>query len=153
MTESGVPRVLWEPGESMLESANIVEFARWAERTKGVRAFGERAGAEGTLDYDALWRWSTTDIEDFWAAIWEYYGVESETPYEQVLTERVMPGAEWFPGATLNYARQVFEGRDPDTVAIRHATELRPVGEWTWGELRRRTAAIAAGLRDRKSVV
>lgn len=149
MTESGVPRVLWEPGESMLESANIVEFARWAERAKGVRAFGEQADAEGAFDYEALWRWSTTDIEDFWAAIWEYYGVESDTPYAHVLTERVMPGAEWFPGATLNYARQVFEDRDPGTVAIRHATELRPLGEWTWGELRRRTAAIAAGLREK----
>ncbi|KOX23881.1 acetoacetate--CoA ligase [Nocardiopsis sp. NRRL B-16309] len=150
MTESSVPRVLWEPGEATIESSNIVAFARWAADRRGVRAFGRPGAtpeAAGAFDYEALWRWSTTDIEDFWASVWEYFGVRADTPYEEVLPERVMPGARWFPGATLNYARHVFEGRDDDTVAIRHASELRPLGEWTWGELRRRTAAIAAGLR------
>jgi acetoacetyl-CoA synthetase len=59
-----------------------------------------------------------------------------------------MPGAEWFPGARLNYAQHVFRGKDADEVAIRHASELRDLGEWTWGELRARTARIAAGLRE-----
>src|SRR5436309_3392886 len=60
-----------------------------------------------------------------------------------------MPGAEWFPGAELNYAQHIFRGKDGDAVALRHASELRPeLGEWTWSELRRRTAAIAAGLRS-----
>ncbi|WP_116244504.1 acetoacetate--CoA ligase [Nocardiopsis sp. FIRDI 009] len=149
MTESSVPRVLWEPDEATADSSNIVAFARWAAEHKGVRAFGEGATTLESFDYDALWRWSVTDVEGFWQAIWEYYGVRSETPYESVLAERVMPGARWFPGATLNYARHIFEGRDDEAVAIRHATELRPLGEWTWGELRRRTAAIAAGLRER----
>ena len=151
MTESSVPRVLWEPDEATVESSNIVAFARWAAEHRGVNAFGAAGAsseAAGAFDYDALWRWSTTDIEDFWAAIWEYYGVRARTPYEEVLPERVMPGARWFPGATLNFAEHVFAGRDDDTVAIRHATELRPLGEWTWGELRRRTASLAAGLRE-----
>ncbi|MFI6577380.1 acetoacetate--CoA ligase [Nocardiopsis sp. NPDC050513] len=149
MTESSVPRVLWEPDEATVGSSNIVAFARWAAEHKGVRAFGEGAPAPEAFDYDALWRWSVTDVEDFWAAIWEFYGVRSETPYDTVLPERTMPGARWFPGVTLNYARHIFEGRDDDTIAIRHSTELRPLGAWTWGELRRRTAAIAAGLRAR----
>ncbi|MEU2942841.1 acetoacetate--CoA ligase [Nocardiopsis alba] len=148
MTESSVPRVLWEPDEERIESSNVVAFARWAAREKGVGAFGSGGStAVRDFDYDALWRWSVTDIDGFWASIWEFYGVRADTPYEAVLADRSMPGAEWFPGSTLNYARHVFEGRDDDTVAIRHATELRPLSEWTWGELRERTAAIASGLR------
>ncbi|MET9709813.1 acetoacetate--CoA ligase [Nocardiopsis alba] len=148
MTESSVPRVLWEPDEERIESSNVVAFARWAAREKGVEAFGSGGStAVRDFDYDALWRWSVTDIDGFWASIWEFYGVRADTPYEAVLADRSMPGAEWFPGATLNYARHLFEGRDDDTVAIRHATELRPLSEWTWGELRERTAAIASGLR------
>ncbi|WP_150236358.1 acetoacetate--CoA ligase [Nocardiopsis quinghaiensis] len=148
MTESSVPRVLWQPDEERIASSNIVAFARWAAENKGVRSFGEGDATPASFDYDSLWRWSVTDVDGFWESIWEYYGVRSETPYERVLGERTMPGAEWFPGATLNYVQHVFEGRDDDRVAIRHATELRPLGEWTWGELRRRTAAIAAGLRE-----
>ncbi|MFD6096304.1 acetoacetate--CoA ligase [Nocardiopsis flavescens] len=143
MTESSVPRVLWRPDEETVASSNIVAFARWVAEHRGVEAFG----TDGDFDYDALWRWSVTDVDGFWDAVREYYGVRFDTPAEGVLARDTMPGALWFPGATLNYARHVFEGRDPDRVAIRHATELRPLAEWTWGELRDRTAAIAAGLR------
>jgi acetoacetyl-CoA synthetase len=59
-----------------------------------------------------------------------------------------MPGAEWFPGARLSYAQHVFRGREDDEVAIRHASELRPLGEWTWGELRARTGGFAGALRE-----
>ncbi|MFD0775309.1 acetoacetate--CoA ligase [Streptomonospora algeriensis] len=129
--------MLWKPDEKRRERANITPFTRWVREHRGVEA----------EDYDALWRWSVTDLDGFWSAIWEYYGVSAETPYEQVLADASMPGADWFPGARLNYARHVFAGRDDDTVAVRHASELRMLGEWTWGELRARTAAIAQGLR------
>ena len=149
MTESSVPRMLWEPDAERIADANVVAFARWAAREKGVDAFGGGTGtASQDFDYEALWRWSVTDVDGFWASIWEFYGVRADTPYEKVLGERTMPGTEWFPGATLNYARHIFEGRDDEAIAIRHATELRGLGEWTWGELRERTAAIAAGLRE-----
>ncbi len=58
-----------------------------------------------------------------------------------------MPGAKWFPGARTSYAEHIFRGKDDDQVAIRHASELRELGEWTWAELRAQTAAIAGGLR------
>ncbi|WP_046471713.1 acetoacetate--CoA ligase [Allosalinactinospora lopnorensis] len=138
MPQRTQPPVLWEPGEQRREHANITAFTRWVRENRDVRAD----------DYDSLWRWSVTDLDGFWSAVWEYFGVRAETPYERVLAKRTMPGAEWFPGARLNFARHVLEGRDDDTVAIRHASELRVMGEWTWGELKRRTAAIAAGLRQ-----
>ena len=59
-----------------------------------------------------------------------------------------MPGAQWFPGATVSYPEHVFRGVDDTAVAIRHASEAREgLGEWTWGRLRSETARIAAGLR------
>jgi acetoacetyl-CoA synthetase len=67
--------------------------------------------------------------------------------YDRVLASSQMPGAEWFPGARVNYAEHLFRGKDEDSVAIVHASELRELGEWTWGELRRQTAEMAARLR------
>ncbi|MGB4409176.1 MAG: acetyl-coenzyme A synthetase N-terminal domain-containing protein, partial [Burkholderiaceae bacterium] len=58
-------------------------------------------------NYDALWRWSTSDLDGFWDSIWSYMGIESASPPRGVLAKNVMPGAEWFPGATLNYATHV----------------------------------------------
>ena len=59
-----------------------------------------------------------------------------------------MPGAKWFPNVSLNYAEHVFAGKDdPAATAIFHASELRELGEISWGELREQVAAVAAGLR------
>jgi acetoacetyl-CoA synthetase len=123
------PTVLWTPSPERVERANVTRFAR----SRGLPE-----------DYEALWRWSVESLEDFWAAIWDEYGVTGS--YDRVLASRGMPGAEWFPGARVNYAGHVFAGKPDDRVAIRHASECREPGSWTWGELREQTARIRAGL-------
>jgi acetoacetyl-CoA synthetase len=122
--------LLWRPSAERIERATVTRFAR-------------EVGAP--TEYGDLWRWSVEDIERFWAAIWDFFSVEGS--FERVLGRREMPGAEWFPGARLSYAHHIFRGKQDAEVAIRHASELRQLGEWTWGELRDQTARIAAGLR------
>ena len=68
-------------------------------------------------NYDALWRWSVTELEAFWQSIWDYFELQSPTPHSAVLVERRMPGARWFPGAQVNYAQQVFRHLDAATQA------------------------------------
>jgi acetoacetyl-CoA synthetase len=136
-TSDTAPPILWRPDPERVERSTLTRFTRWLAQERGVQA----------PDYDALWRWSVDDVEGFWSAIWEYFGVIAHRPYERVLGRREMPGAQWFPGAALNYAEHVFRDRDDAAVAIRHAGELRPLAQTTWGELRALTAAIAAGLR------
>jgi acetoacetyl-CoA synthetase len=134
---------LWSPSAQWRERAEMTRFAHWA---------GERAGRT-FADYDELWRWSVEEIEEFWAAIWEYCGVRASRPYEQVLDSRRMPGARWFEGAELNYAENMLlgpssaSGRDPGQVAVLHASELRELDQLTWGQLAAQVAAAAGGLR------
>jgi acetoacetyl-CoA synthetase len=101
----------------------------------------------GVEDYAALWRWSVGDLEGFWAAIWERFDVGGG--YDRVLADASMPGAVWFPGARLSYVERLFRGKPDDRVAILHASELRGLAAWTWGDLRAQTARIRAGLRAR----
>ena len=101
--------------------------------------------ARGFSDYDALWRWSVEDLDGFWGALWDWF--EIDAPYESVLGRREMPGAEWFPGAELNYAEHLFRGARPGETAIVHASESVPLGEMTWDELEDQVARCAAGLR------
>ncbi|MEA2437512.1 MAG: acetoacetyl-CoA synthetase [Thermoleophilaceae bacterium] len=131
---------LWEPSDERRERATITRYARWLRDERGAEIDPD--------DYNALWQWSVDELEAFWASIWDFFEVEASQPYDTVLSDSSMPGAEWFPGARLNYAQHMFRGKDVDEVAIRHASELRELDEWTWGELRARTAAIAAGLRS-----
>jgi acetoacetyl-CoA synthetase len=132
------PPIVWEPSEERIASATITRYREWLNETRGL----------ALEDYTELWRWSVGELEEFWTSIWEFFDVEASGPYERVLTAREMPGADWFPGARLSYAEHVFRGRADDDVAIRHASELRPLGEWTWGELRAQAGAVAAALRE-----
>ena len=79
----------------------IGRYLGWLERERGLSFAG----------YDELWRWSVSDLEGFWSSVWEFFEVRSHAPYERVLGSREMPGAEWFPGARLNYAEHMV-GRD-----------------------------------------
>jgi acetoacetyl-CoA synthetase len=124
-------KLLWEPPAELRERSHMARFM-------ADRGFG---------DYAALWRWSVEDLEGFWAAIWERFDVGGG--YDRVLADASMPGAVWFPGARLNYAERLFRGKPDDRVALVHASELRALGEWTWGDLREQTARIRAGLRAR----
>ena len=132
------PKVLWQPSDERVERAAITRFARWVAETRG---------ADVTGSYEELWGWSVDDLDGFWAAIWEYFDVQSDAPYETVLGRREMPGAEWFPGTRLNYAEHVFRGKPDAALALQHASELRELDSWSWGRLRDQTARIATGLR------
>jgi acetoacetyl-CoA synthetase len=129
--------LLWEPSAELVERSRLTEFMRWLERERGL-SFG---------DYDGLWQWSVDDFDGFWSAIWDFFQVQADGDPSPVLGSREMPGARWFPNTSLNYAEHVFAGKDDAAVAILHASELRELGELSWGELRRQVAATAAGLR------
>jgi acetoacetyl-CoA synthetase len=143
MTSDGQQQPLWQPTEEERERTEMWRFMRWA---------GERHGREFST-YDELWRWSVDELEVFWADIWEFCGVRSSKRYERVLGSHEMPGARWFEGAELNYAENLLlgpvgsDGRDPNAVAVLHTSELRDLGEITWGELSAQVVAAAGGLR------
>ena len=140
MTETAEGTPLWVPSEELKENARVSDYLGWLKAEKDL----------SFTDYNELWEWSVTDLEGFWASIWEYCGIEASKPYERVLGERGMPGAEWFPGAELNYAEHVVRHAADrrEEPAILHQSEARPLGEVSWGELQERTAALAAGLRE-----
>jgi acetoacetyl-CoA synthetase len=131
------PEVLWTPSAERLERATITRYQGWLQDTKGLRF----------ECYEDLWRWSVENLEPFWSSIVEFFDVRFAGDPAGVLGSRQMPGAQWFPGALVNYAQHVFRDKPDDALAIQHASELRPLSQWTWGELRAQTAAIAAGLR------
>jgi len=130
------PRTLWEPDERFTQRTRLRAYMRWLAQR------GRQAAT-----YDELWRWSVSDLEGFWSSIAEYFGVRFHEPPRAVLGRRSMPGAEWFPGATLSYPEHILRDREDDAVAIRHASELRPLAAVTWGELRTLAGRIQAGLR------
>ena len=131
------PELLWTPSPERVQRATITRYERWLESSRGL-TFD---------DYAAMWRWSVDDLEAFWGSIAEFFEVRFDSEPSAVLGSESMPGADWFPGATLNYAEHIFRGKDDDALAVQFASESRPLDSWTWGRLRAETASVAAGLR------
>ena len=138
MPATDTPPILWEPDDQLASGSALAGYMEWLRVERGI----------AVETYDELWQWSVDALDEFWASIWDYFDVRASKPYEAVLGSRAMPGAEWFPGARLSYAEHVFRDRDDAEVAIRHASELRPLSELSWGQLRSLTAQIAGGLRQ-----
>ena len=130
--------VLWTPPADARERFVVGRFLDWLRRERDLDFDG----------YDELWRWSVADLEGFWSAVWEFFEVRSHAPYEQVLRSREMPGAEWFPGARLNFAEHMV-GRDEDlnAVAVVAYSQTRERVDLTFGDLREQVARARGGLQ------
>jgi acetoacetyl-CoA synthetase len=132
--------LLWTPRAAFAQDSNLMQFIHWLKRERG----------QDLPDYHALWRWSVRDLEGFWGAIWDYFRIESTTPYTQVLDRRVMPGAKWFAGSRLNYAEHLlrYEARAaPGETAFHHLSETRPLARMSWQEVGRQVRILATQLR------
>jgi acetoacetyl-CoA synthetase len=101
--------------------------------------------------YDAMWRWSITDMNAFWQSIWDYFDLQSPTPHTSALVKNTMPGAQWFNGAQVNYAQQAFRhvesAHAAGFAAIISRNEKGVHRELSWPELKRQAASMALHLK------
>jgi acetoacetyl-CoA synthetase len=100
------------------------------------------------VSYDELWRWSVTDLEGFWAAVWDYFLIQSSVPHARVLGRRRMPGAQWFPGARLNYAEHALRNERPGVDALLYQSEGTSLQRLSWQALGGQVRVLATRLRE-----
>ena len=135
--------VLWSPLPEHARTTAIAKFGQWVRRTRGIDVNG--------LDYQTLHAWSVHDLAGFWSAAAEYLGVIFRDPPSTVLGSAEMPGAQWFPGATLNYAEHALTpgpGREDGDVAVLFAREDGLEQALTHAELRDQVGRARVGLVD-----
>ncbi|WP_424214872.1 acetoacetate--CoA ligase [Streptomyces sp. BI20] len=133
---------LWTPTPERIAAARVTAFQAWA---------AEHHGAPAAGGYPALHAWSVAELPAFWQALVTWFDVRFTTPPTEVLADRSMPGARWFPGARLNYAEHALRaGEDParaDEPALLAVDETHDPTPVTWRELRRQVGSLAAHLR------
>ncbi len=129
--------LLWTPGPDRAGRANVTAFTQWLARERGLDFDG----------YHALWRWSVTDLDGFWQAVWDYCGIEASSPPTAILGRRTMPGADWFPGARLNYAQHVLRRERAGQDALCYQSETTPLAGLRWPDLANAVRVLATRLR------
>lgn len=142
------PDPLWTPGEDRVARAQVTRFHAWAAEHHGAPA---PVSGDPAASYAALHRWSVERLPDFWQAVAAWCDVRFSSPAEQVLADPAMPGARWFPGATLNYAEHALRAaEDParaDDPALLYVDETHEPVPLSWAGLRAQVGSLAAELR------
>jgi acetoacetyl-CoA synthetase len=140
MTARGYGATLWTPDHRTVQNARITHYLDWLGRTRGAVFTG----------YDDLWAWTVADPGAFWDSVWEYFGVLGDRGDGPALSGGPMPDVAWFPGATLNYARNALRTAwtDPGRTAIIYSSERPAAGALSYGELAAEVARVARGLRE-----
>ncbi|MGF1610784.1 MAG: acetoacetate--CoA ligase [Kiloniellales bacterium] len=127
---------LWQPSRARIEGANLTAFMARVARDWGVT----------TKDYGGIYDFSISEIEKFWQSVWEFCGVISEARGDIVLKHPdKMPGAQFFPDARLNFARNLLRRRGAGD-AILFWGEDQVKRRLSWDELHDRVARTAQAL-------
>ena len=128
---------LWAPSSQRIQDANLTRFAQ-AARDAWRADVGDQA---------ALYRWSIEKPQEFWSTLWSFAEVVAERRGEVVLVDgEKMPGARWFPDASLNFAENLLRRRD-DADALVFWGEDRVRRRMSFAELYAQVSCTAQALR------
>ena len=114
---------LWTPTEKRIERSTLARYAK---------SVGHDAH-----DYAALWQWSVDDLEGFWQSVCDFFEVRFDTPPDEVLGSREMPGRGVVPrrAPVLRRAR-ASATRTPTRWPSATPPSCATRATWTWAELR-----------------
>jgi acetoacetyl-CoA synthetase len=132
---------LWSPSKELIQQSNMLRYMEWLKNEKQL----------SFENYDQLWEWSVAHIADFWESFWQFSGIQSHSPYRDVLEKPAdgMIGTKWFSGATVNYAEHIFRNKTPNAPAILFQSETSTLQSLSWAELEDSVSRVAAWLRSK----
>lgn len=133
---------LWQASSEAINNSNLTDYMRFIK--------GEYAVT--FQNYQELHQWSVENSEKFWESIWQFSGVISSQRYYEVLAHaKRFPGAQWFPGAELNFAENLLRyanAKDAAThIAIVARLENGERRELSYADLYDEVEKLAAGLK------
>jgi acetoacetyl-CoA synthetase len=131
-------KALWKPSEERIKQANVTRFIEYVNKKQG-----KKMGS-----YFDLCQWSMDQIPDFWARLWEFADIKASRGYDRVVDHfNKFPGANWFPGARLNFAENLLRYRD-DRLAFVFRGETQKSAKMTYAEVYTVVSRLAKSLRE-----
>ena len=127
------PAPLWVPSQERIDSAPLTAFTA---------AAAERSG-RALASFADLHRWSVEDSAAFWNLLWDRCEVIGDKGSRLLADGDKMPGAQFFPDATLNFAENLLKKRGPsDAIVFRGEDKVER--HLSWDEL----AALVSRLQQ-----
>ncbi|MEI9417333.1 acetoacetate--CoA ligase [Mesorhizobium sp. Cs1321R2N1] len=90
---------LWTPTQDQIDASPLTAFMKVAAANTG----------NPFSSYADLHRWSVENRESFWDLVWDFCGLEGDKGERLLLDGERMPGASFFPDASLNFAENLLK--------------------------------------------
>ena len=126
---------LWRPSPETVRGLALTRFREEA---------AIRAGRP-LADYAALHAWSVADPATFWELMWDFAGVVGDKGKRALVDGDAMPGARFFPDATLNFAENLLRRAD-DGEAIVYRGEDGATQRLSWRALNELVSRLQQAL-------
>ncbi len=131
-------KLLWEPSQDRIKKTNMFCF---------MNNINDKYQQKFT-EYADFYQWSIDNIQEFWASWWDFSEIKASLPYEKIIDDLTkMPGANWFPGARLNFSENLLKYRDEQTALIFFG-ENQVSYRLSYAELYDEVAKVAKALKD-----
>lgn len=127
--------IIWKPTSP--ESSQMAAFINFIKQSKLLR----------NNDYESLHHWSVTNPGPFWNVLCEFFNIHFDTEAKQPLNDySSMLDAQWFEGATFNFAQKLLSRQDSQPALIGYNERgVRTI--YTYQTLYEEVKLCAAGLR------
>ena len=132
-------KLLWSPDPSARTTGQVPDFAGFVK---------DQAGMDWGGDFQALWQWSVDQNVEFWDLFWDWHGVIGEKGARKIENGTAMPGARFFPDASLNYAENMLANADDRLAISAHGEDGRHI-RLTRADLKARVMRLAGWMRER----
>ncbi|MCB1418765.1 MAG: acetoacetate--CoA ligase [Notoacmeibacter sp.] len=130
-------KLLWTPAPDSESSRPMREFMAEA---------GKRHGKE-MAGFDDLHAWSIGSREDFWNLVWDYCGIIGEKGATSLADGDKMPGARFFPDASLNFAENLLWKSGPGDALVFRGEDKADM-RMSWDELRTLVSRLQQAMKN-----
>jgi acetoacetyl-CoA synthetase len=117
--------ILWTPKPELVENSHLKSLELFLKESRDLEF----------NDYEDLWKWSCSEVSEFWLSIWEYFDIQYDGEIVEVLSGEEMPFYSWFGGTKLNYAEHIFRNANINHPAVRFLSEDAGMTEISWQHL------------------
>ncbi|OBF29697.1 acetoacetate--CoA ligase [Mycobacterium sp. ACS4331] len=128
---------LWTPSAELVRDCELTRYLSWLATERGWKF----------SDYRQLWQWSTTELDQFWLSVRDFFELDITDPVRVLDETAGMPRVTWFDGATTNYAANALQHCTND-VAVKSLNESGELTTMTGNELRHAVGALTHWFRE-----
>ena len=104
-------KILWKPKPEDIDQSQLSQFVDFIN-----------VGLDIAIPkiYNSIWEWSVKNSPQFWSKIWDFSGIIGKKGDRILIDPHLMPGAKFFPDATLNYAENLLTNSNNPIAIISH---------------------------------